>query len=140
MVAHNNIPAAGWLKCNGAVLVRSSYQLLFAAIGTLHNTGGETILQFRLPDYRGEFVRGFDDGRGVDTGRQMGSSQDDALQGFAIPAALANGVDGPCADTWTNGAKIATKVLPISDGVNGTPRIAKETRPRNKAVNYWIKY
>jgi microcystin-dependent protein len=47
---------------------------LFAAIGTLYGVGdGSTT--FNLPDLRGEFVRGFDDGRGVDTGRTMGSNQ-----------------------------------------------------------------
>lgn len=53
IVYHNNTPSPGWLKCNGAVLLRASYPRLFAVIGTLHNIGGETSLQFRLPDFRG---------------------------------------------------------------------------------------
>ena len=64
----------GYLKANGAAISRTTYATLFAAIGTLYGIGdGSTT--FNLPDLRGEFVRGFDDGRGVDTGRTMGSNQ-----------------------------------------------------------------
>lgn len=64
----------GYLKANGAAVSRTTYAALFAAIGTLHGTGdGSTT--FNLPDMRGEFPRGWDDGRGVDTGRAMGSWQ-----------------------------------------------------------------
>ena len=55
----------GWLKCNGAAISRSTYSNLFKAIGTTFGVGdGSTT--FNLPDLRGEFIRGFDDGRGVD--------------------------------------------------------------------------
>ena len=73
---HNGIPDAGWLKCNGAVLLRSSYPALFNRIGTSFNTGGELSTQFRLPDTRGQFLRGFDDGRGLDINRVFGIAQD----------------------------------------------------------------
>lgn len=86
-VMQNNVPAglvahfatstapAGWLKADGSVVSRATYPRLFAAIGTLYGAGdGSTT--FKLPDLRGEFIRGFDDGRGVDTGRVIGSSQD----------------------------------------------------------------
>lgn len=64
----------GWLKCNGALLSRTTYASLFAVIGTTYGAGdGSTT--FALPDLRGEFVRGFDDARGVDTGRALGSAQ-----------------------------------------------------------------
>jgi phage-related tail fiber protein len=64
----------GYLKANGAAVSRTTYATLFAAIGTTYGVGdGSTT--FNLPDLRGEFVRGFDDGRGVDSGRAMGSSQ-----------------------------------------------------------------
>ena len=63
---------AGWLKCNGAAVSRTAYASLFAAIGTRHGIGdGSTT--FNLPDARGEFLRGLDDGRGVDPGRVLGS-------------------------------------------------------------------
>jgi microcystin-dependent protein len=51
----------GWLKCNGAAVSRSTYAVLFAAIGTLYGAGDGTTT-FNLPDYRGEFLRGLDDG------------------------------------------------------------------------------
>ena len=64
----------GYLKANGAAVSRTTYADLFAAIGTQHGAGdGSTT--FNVPDLRGEFVRGLDDGRGVDSGRTLGSSQ-----------------------------------------------------------------
>ena len=65
-------PPTGYLECNGQIVARSgTYANLFAAIGTAFNTGGESSSQFRLPDLRGEFVRGYDHGRGVDSGRNV---------------------------------------------------------------------
>lgn len=64
----------GWLKANGAAVSRTTYAALFARIGTTYGAGdGSTT--FTLPDMRGEFARGLDDGRGVDTGRVLGSAQ-----------------------------------------------------------------
>lgn len=153
MVAHNNIPTTGWLKCNGAILLRSSYQLLFSAIGTAHNIGGETNLQFRLPDFRGEFVRGFDDGRGADSGREFGSYQSDALQEmqgflnnvqFSAGGGLSSGafttspksVYGQFADS----AVISQRIYDVTFKASQAARTSQETRPRNKTVNYWIRY
>ncbi len=68
---------AGWLKANGAAVSRETYAALFAAIGTSFGVGdGSTT--FNLPDLRGEFLRGWDDGRGVDNGRVFGSIQESA--------------------------------------------------------------
>ena len=65
---------SGWLKANGAAISRTTYANLFAAIGTTFGVGdGSTT--FNVPDLRGEFVRGWDDGRGVDTGRAIGTAQ-----------------------------------------------------------------
>ncbi|MFG6139516.1 phage tail protein [Halomonas sp. B23F22_10] len=70
-----NAPA-GWLKCNGAAVSRSAYADLFAAIGTTFGAGdGSTT--FSLPDYRGEFPRWLDDGRGIDSGRGIAEAQGD---------------------------------------------------------------
>ncbi|WP_239349832.1 phage tail protein [Snodgrassella communis] len=64
----------GWLKANGAVVSRTLYANLFAAIGTRFGAGdGKTT--FNLPDLRGEFLRGWDDGRSVDFGRDFGGWQ-----------------------------------------------------------------
>lgn len=69
----------GWLKCNGAAVSRTAYAALFAAIGTTWGAG-DGFNTFNLPDYRGEFRRGWDDGRGVDAGRAFASFQDQAIQ------------------------------------------------------------
>lgn len=65
---------AGYMKANGAAVSRTTYAALFAAIGTTFGVG-DGISTFNLPDMRGEFPRGFDDGRGVDVGRVFGSAQ-----------------------------------------------------------------
>ncbi|WP_022955763.1 phage tail-collar fiber domain-containing protein [Perlucidibaca piscinae] len=64
----------GYLKANGAAVSRIAYASLFASIGTTFGSG-DGFNTFNLPDLRGEFPRGWDDGRGVDTGRAFGSSQ-----------------------------------------------------------------
>ncbi|WP_165678771.1 phage tail protein [Metapseudomonas otitidis] len=67
-------PPAGWLKANGAAVSRTTYAALFAAIGTTYGAGdGSTA--FNLPDLRGEFIRGWDNGRGVDANRGFGTAQ-----------------------------------------------------------------
>lgn len=71
--AANSVPS-GWVKANGAALSRTTYAALFAKIGTLYGAGDGTTT-FNVPDLRGEFVRGFDDARGVDSGRVFGSAQ-----------------------------------------------------------------
>ncbi|EEY5317839.1 phage tail protein, partial [Escherichia coli] len=68
-------PPTGWLKCNGAAFSAEEYPELAKVYPTN-----------KLPDLRGEFIRGWDDGRGVDAGRQLLSSQGDAIrniEGFA---------------------------------------------------------
>ena len=62
-------PPTGWLKCNGAAFSAEEYPELAKAYPTN-----------KLPDLRGEFIRGWDDGRGVDTGRAILSSQGDAIR------------------------------------------------------------
>lgn len=69
----------GWLKCNGSAISRVAYADLFAAIGTTFGSG-DGFTTFNLPDLRGEFIRGWDDGRGVDGGRAFGSAQAGAIQ------------------------------------------------------------
>lgn len=62
----------GWLKCNGAILSKLAYPQLFDKIGYTYGGSGN---DFRLPDLRGEFLRGWDDGRNVDANRAFGSNQ-----------------------------------------------------------------
>ncbi|MDO9571172.1 MAG: phage tail protein [Hydrogenophaga sp.] len=76
MVAHfaRATPPAGWLKADGSAVSRTFFAALFSAIGTTFGIGdGSTT--FNLPDLRGEFLRGWDDGRGLDVGRSFGTVQ-----------------------------------------------------------------
>ena len=75
----NDAAPEGSLICDGRLLSRTTYADLFAKIGTIYGAGdGSTT--FQLPDYRGEFLRGWDGGRGVDAGRVRGSFQTDQNQ------------------------------------------------------------
>jgi microcystin-dependent protein len=82
-----------YLKCNGASLLRAgAYNALFLAIGTAYGT--VDITHFSLPDLRGEFIRGWDDSRGVDSGRVFGTSQGDLYENHAHTASSGiNSVD-----------------------------------------------
>lgn len=140
----------GYLKANGAAVPRTTYAELFAAIGTTFGAGdGSTT--FNLPDLRGEFVRGFDDGRGVDSGRVFGASQTDAFQGhWHSVVQIASGGSGAVnyiSSAVTNTGGSSQQILvgttvggPTADGTNGTPRPAAETRPRNIALLACIKF
>ena len=70
-IAVATVPS-GYLECNGQSVSRTTYAALFAVIGTQYGGSGSN---FNVPDLRGEFVRGFDNGRGADSGRQIGSHQ-----------------------------------------------------------------
>ncbi len=67
-------PPAGYLRANGAQVSRATYAALFAALGTYYG-GGDGSTTFNLPDARAMFLRGLDDGRGVDPGRFLGTIQ-----------------------------------------------------------------
>ena len=67
---------SGWLECNGATISRSTYATLYAAIGTSFGAGDGSST-FVLPDLRGEFIRGWDNSRGVDSSRAFASTQSD---------------------------------------------------------------
>jgi hypothetical protein len=78
--AMETIPT-GWLKCDGSSRLRSAYPLLFAAINTLYGQGSSSnSTTFNLPDFRGAFLRGKDDGRGLDPNRNFGSYQEDEFK------------------------------------------------------------
>lgn len=84
LIGHFARPTApqGWLVANGAAVNRIAYADLFAAIGTTYGPG-DGFNTFNLPDLRGEFIRGWDGGRGVDAGRLFGSWQSAAGGGLA---------------------------------------------------------
>jgi len=125
---------AGWLKANGAAVSRTTYAALFAAIGTVHGAGdGSTT--FNLPDRRGEFLRGWDDGRGVDAGRVFGSAQ--SSQNLAHTHGVTNSGTGATvagATQWVGGTPSGSHTI-TSSSSGGT-----EARPRNMADLVCIKY
>ena len=142
----------GWLKANGAELSRTTYAKLFAAIGTRYGEGdGSTT--FKLPDMRGYFPRGWDDGRGIDSGRALGSTQIDAMRlihgsigssdvvgffqtgtGAFLPSGGSLSVGVGKGGSWKgqNG-------FDFDSGRAGIPT-ANEIRPKNMALLACIKY
>jgi microcystin-dependent protein len=84
--AGGTVPS-GWLECNGQAVGRATYPDLFAAIGTTYGVGdGSTT--FNVPDLRAAFLRGLDNGRGVDPGRANGSTQVSSFKSHTHTAAV----------------------------------------------------
>ena len=126
-------PPSGWLKANGAAVSRSTYPSLFAAIGTMYGPGNGSTT-FNLPDLRGEFIRGFDDSRGVDSGRTLGSSQADELKSHKHTGNVSSGGYSVEHHQWNSR-------YPIQNWSNSTGYTGgSETRPRNIAFLACIKY
>lgn len=152
IVAHfaRNSAPTGWLKANGAEISRTSYADLFAAIGTTFGPG-DGINTFNLPDLRGEFVRGWDDSKGTDSGRSFGTKQNDAIQNAK---ATANDVlMGASASTTGFLSSVATgfstsvsqgqqptKFYNLTFDLSKTNRTSTETRPTNIALLACIKF
>jgi len=96
-----HVTPAGWLRMNGAALSRLTYANLYAVIGT--SFGAPDASTFNLPDVRGEFIRCFDDGRGVDPGRTIGNWQGAAMQSHMHGGtALWTGDHAHGANAWTD--------------------------------------
>jgi len=147
-LATSTVPS-GYLECDGAAVSRTTYADLFAAIGTTYGSGNGAST-FNVPNLRGEFIRGWDNGRGVDSGRTLGSTQSDenkshnhtitdpghnhqvninVYQQGAGPNAstdMANRAGNTTSSTSTTGISLAAS--------GGT-----ESRPRNVAMMYVIK-
>jgi microcystin-dependent protein len=125
--AMNSAPS-GFLKCAGQAVLRSTYAKLFAAIGTTYGAGdGSTT--FNLPDLRGEFVRCFDGGRAVDSGRVLGSAQGQSIQ--AHTHTIANAFNAGRAEPYNGGD--GNDFNMNSGGSTGSTGDS-ETRPRNVAL------
>ena len=146
---------AGWLKANGAAVSRTLYAALFQAVGTTYGAGdGRTT--FNLPDLRGEFVRGWDDGRGIDSGRTLGSAQGDAIRNITgkidsgknsalqlfdyIETTGAFGVEKSWKQ-WTAESNSGNDNIPraITFDASRVVPTANENRPRNIALLACIK-
>ncbi len=134
MYAANTAPT-GWLECSGAAVSRTTYAGLFAAIGTVFGSGdGSTT--FNLPEMRGEFARGWDNGRGVDPARAFGSAQADELEAHVHsvqPPASSSDAGAGLTATGAGGAETITPYNTDSTG-------GSETRPRNIALMFIIKF
>ncbi|EHI0550977.1 phage tail protein [Escherichia coli] len=140
-------PPTGWMKCNGSTFNLTSFPELAAVFPS-----------GKLPDLRGEFIRGWDDGRGIDAGREILSAQGDAIRNitgtfgdgetavnasisfysadgvFATQKKIRNTIGNTTiiADTPNNPYLInfdASRVVPT----------ASENRPRNIAFNYIVR-
>lgn len=132
-------PPTGWLKCNGAAFTASQYPKLALAYPAL-----------RLPDLRGEFIRGWDDGRGVDGNRGLLSFQEGTIvSGFDdndtgdISSIGSPGYGFGDAMTTAQWAKIKGKTW-ISSGVAMNSQRYEwwayvSARPRNISFNYIVR-
>ena len=138
-----NTAPSNFLKANGAAVSRSTYSALFTAIGTTFGVGDGSST-FNVPDLRGEFMRGWDDSRGVDGSRAFGSAQADQMEqhnhiGSNVP--LHQGFGGG------SGAIVVRAPADVQYGnlssilVNrGGTTNSSENRPRNIALLACIKF
>lgn len=136
-------PPTGWLKCNGAPFSAEEYPELSKVYPTL-----------KLPDLRGEFIRGWDDGRGVDSGRSLLAAQSDAMQRLTgslsqmvysvtqVPSEI-NGVFSGTSGTQNivqaYSSAGALRYINVDFDSQRVARTSTETRPRNVAFNYIVR-
>jgi hypothetical protein len=160
MFAGSTAPS-GYLSCDGSEISRITYATLFAAIGTTHGAGNGSTT-FNIPDLRGEFIRGLDSGRGIDTGRTLGTFQGSSYASHTHPATVsdpghthnvANGfgssggagpiysvtksTSGGSNQQWAAGYIQASATgISVSNAASG----GTDTLPRNIALLFIIKY
>ncbi|EEP69324.1 phage tail protein [Kingella oralis] len=142
---------SGSLKMNGAAISRTLYANLFALIGTRYGAG-DGHSTYNLPDARGEFPRFWDDGRGVDVGRGLGTWQGDAIRNITAQMYL-YGQDGSSSQgafgfrkqgerglVWSRNDNNAGVVMDFWLDASKVVPTAHENRPRNIALLACIKY
>lgn len=146
--------APGFLELDGSVKSVATYPDLATFLGGAFNKGDEGAGNFRLPESRGEFLRGWDHGRGVDAGRAVGSHQKGSLvmmdnisggQGLMSSAPTSTqvasdyGLDQTSNAEWPGvKAVLSSELTPFSPSF-GPSITAGVTRPRNLAVMWCIK-
>jgi len=159
-IAVATVPS-GYLECNGTAVNRSTYAGLFAIIGTQYGVGNGSST-FNLPDLRGEFIRGFDHGRGVDPGRDIASPQSSQNKSHVHGGSATSTVDDPGHKHTTKGHGTQddggnnltgstsggsssssmfdnTTGITVATSVTVGPEGGSETRVRNVAMMYIIK-
>ena len=146
-VAHSTVPS-GYLECNGAAVSRSTYANLFSVLSTTYGSGNGSST-FNLPDLRGEFIRGWDNSRGVDSGRSIASTQADEnkahTHGVTDPGHIhqvaysnSDSGDGVIEESGTG----LSGYEPTESATTGISIASSgsEARPRNIAMMYVIKF
>ena len=132
-------PPTGWLKCNGAAFSAEEYPELAKAYPTN-----------KLPDLRGEFTRGWDDGRGIDSGRGILTAQSHGMPSISgtfnglFAVKQTNGLGGVSVAKSTNAETLSTSsgsgsVFDYTFNVSGSTPVSPELRPRNIAFNYIVR-
>ena len=127
----------GWLECNGSAISRTTYANLFSKIGTTYGVG-DGVNTFNIPDLRGEFIRGWDNGRGVDSNRSLGSYQNDELKSHNHQLQNVKSMD----DSNHGGHEgfVDGDNYYAIRNYNVSSTGGNETRPRNIAMTYCIRY
>lgn len=143
----------GWLKANGQAVSRTIYANLFDVIGTTFGAGdGSTT--FNVPDMRGRFMRGWDDGAGVDAGRVFGSIQGDENKAHAHFVSAEGGTNSALksSNAMRQFAGVGEGGLPNANfeyflrGSSNTANVGlsssqgTESRPKNIAFSAYIKF
>lgn len=148
--------APGFLELDGSVKSAAAYPDLATFLGGAFNKGDEGAGNFRLPESRGEFLRGWDHGRGIDSGRAVGSWQKgtvvthDSDRGPSLtPVATGSTVSGGAVGNEAIGAdpymsQAGNYSLQFSFSNNAGAVAASDiyagvARPRNLAVMWCIK-
>ena len=152
-----NTAPTGFLKANGAAVSRTTYAALFAITGTTYGAGDGTTT-FNVPDLRGEFIRGWDDARGIDASRAFGSAQAQETQNHKHKMPM--GFDSGAFYGWQDGSGTPIFGTEVQSGANSTSvaggttintnlrlgytdqmrDLSGETRPRNVALLACIKF
>jgi len=155
-IAVASVPS-NYLECNGAAVSRTTYSALFAVIGTAYGAGNGSST-FNIPDLRGEFIRGFDNGKGTDSGRAIATAQSsqnkqhnhsasssvsDPGHGHTMPYTNSDHNDGLVNESGDGGQAGTHNVNSNTTGISVSTTVANdggtESRPRNIAMMYVIK-
>lgn len=132
----------GWLACEGQAISRTTYAGIFKVIGTTFGSGDGTTT-FNLPDGRGEFIRGWDNGKGVDPSRGFGTNQTEMLKSHNHTVRIGPDVNTVIVPNNTKTVGVSNADNQNGQVINGDWQISStggtETRPRNISFLQCIK-